>query len=101
VDAVSAKENFGPGPLIVGPDGLIEELPCRQCGKSTLSVVELVNASTGYVTAWFYCCRQCQAQDDEELRDLRRRFDAMIEAGVSKRTANEVMIRWFVGEASR
>lgn len=86
--------NTGLGEFQVGPDGLIDRLPCRDCGTPTLSVREVL--SDDVPVMWAYVCRPCQAKDDAETVDLRAKFDEMIAAGVSPETANAAMIRWHV-----
>jgi hypothetical protein len=94
VVAVSEAQNAGAGEFQVGPDGLIDELPCRDCGAPTLSVLEVFR--DGAPAFWAYVCRPCQGKQADEMTLLRARFDAMIAAGVSRETANAVMIRWHV-----
>lgn len=69
-------------------------LPCTRCGDDTLSIVEIEHA--GEVVFWAYVCRDCRARTDAELAPLRARFDELVAAGVSQKTATEVMRRWFV-----
>ena len=89
-----ATANCGEGPFPFAGPGDIDALPCLACGKETLSIVEL--ETNGVVVRWSYYCRPCQEIQNANLAQLRAQFDAMIAAGISRETANAVMIRWHV-----
>ncbi len=95
---MSEAQNAGLGEFHAGSDGLIDELPCRDCGVPTLSVLEVFHG--GGPVFWAYVCRTCQGKQADEMAPLRARFEAMIAAGVSRETANAVMIRWHIRSAA-
>lgn len=87
-----AKPNWGVGEHEVGPDGLIDALPCRACGDDTLSV--LMTYVDDAPLFWMYVCRPCQDRAQAEMAMRRELFEGLIAGGMSRQLANEVMMKW-------
>lgn len=73
---------------------IIKSQPCIICGDQTLSILELWENNIKISER--FMCRPCQGLAVERSHALRKIFDRLLANGLSKKLANEVMIKWYV-----
>jgi hypothetical protein len=62
--------------------------PCLKCGAPTDQRIEF----GGLMEVAVFMCEQCKDDDMIEFEERRRQFQELIDAGVSRRVANMIMI---------
>lgn len=65
-------------------------MTCQRCGGADGSTITIVHCNTAIARGAL--CEPCLAIANEDTAKLREEFDALLEVGVSRERANQLMI---------